>query len=86
MSLIVFAFCLLAGLTAGNTLETTLLRALEGLAATLMIGLLVGAMARKMLDENVKGLNPAANPQEALKAPTEKILPAKEAKIAPGGR
>jgi Na+/glutamate symporter len=52
---LVFAVCLVVGgLGADNTFETTVERALAAMAATLVIGLILGAMARKMLEENVK--------------------------------
>jgi NhaP-type Na+/H+ or K+/H+ antiporter len=53
MSLVVFAACLVAGLQADNTLSTTLWRALIGMGGTLLIGLVLGAMTQKMLDENL---------------------------------
>jgi NhaP-type Na+/H+ or K+/H+ antiporter len=54
-ALLVFAVCLVVGgLGADNTFETTVERALAAMAATLVIGLILGAMARKMLEENVK--------------------------------
>lgn len=54
-ALIVFAVCLVVGgLEADNTFATTVERALTAMMATLVIGLVVGAMARKMLEENLK--------------------------------
>jgi NhaP-type Na+/H+ or K+/H+ antiporter len=53
MSLVVFAACLVAGIAADNTLATTIGRALIGMAGTLVVGLVIGAMAQKMLDENL---------------------------------
>ena len=52
-SLLAFAVCLLAGMAAQNTLATTLSRALVAMIGTLVIGLVVGAMGRRMLEENV---------------------------------
>jgi Ca2+/H+ antiporter len=55
LSLLVFVVCLVAGgIEAGNPFETTVTRALTAMLATLVIGLVVGAMAKKMLDENLK--------------------------------
>jgi NhaP-type Na+/H+ or K+/H+ antiporter len=51
---LVFAVCLLAGLGADNTFATTVERALAAMGVTLVIGLVLGVMARKMLEENVK--------------------------------
>ena len=55
MSLVAFALCLAVGLAADNPLGTTLSRALVALVGTLVIGLLVGTMAQKMLEESVAG-------------------------------
>jgi hypothetical protein len=51
---LVFTVCLVVGMGADNTFATTVERALAAMAVTLVIGLVVGAMARKMLEENVK--------------------------------
>ena len=53
-SLVAFALCLLAGIAAENTLSTTLSRALVAMVGTLVVGLVVGAMGQRMLEENVK--------------------------------
>ena len=53
-SLLAFALCLMAGIAAGNTLSTTLSRALVAMVGTLVVGLAVGAMGQRMLEENVK--------------------------------
>jgi undecaprenyl pyrophosphate phosphatase UppP len=54
-ALLVFTVCMIVGgLGADNTFSTTVERALTAMAATLVIGLVVAAMARKMLEENVK--------------------------------
>ncbi len=55
-SLVVFTVCLLAGLEAGNTFGTTVWRALVAMVATLVVGAILGAMAQKMLEENLRGL------------------------------
>ena len=54
MSLVVFMVCLIAGASAGNPLGTILSRAMLAMVVTLFIGLIVGSMAQKMLDENLK--------------------------------
>jgi hypothetical protein len=54
LALIVFAVCLYSGSSAGNPFGTVVSRALLAMAATLVIGLIVGTMAQKMLDENLK--------------------------------
>jgi len=53
MSLIIFAACLLIGIQAENSFGTTIGRALVAMAGTFVIGLIIGAMAQKMLDENL---------------------------------
>ena len=69
MALLVFAVCLVTGTQAGNTFGTTVTRALIAMGVTLVIGLVVGAMAQAMLNENIEaeakklknnGANPAA--------------------------
>ncbi|HEY8667445.1 MAG TPA: hypothetical protein VIL86_12315 [Tepidisphaeraceae bacterium] len=55
LAILVFAMCLLVGgLQADNTLATTILRALCAMGGTFVVGLVVGSMAQKMLDENLK--------------------------------
>ena len=55
LALLVFAVCLIiGGLKADNTFATTVVRAVTAMLVTLVIGLVLGAMARKMLDENLK--------------------------------
>jgi hypothetical protein len=55
LSLIAFAVCLLIGaFEAENTFSTVVQRALAAMIVTLVVGLIVGAMAQKMLDENLK--------------------------------
>jgi len=53
VALVVFAVCLLSGMEAGNTFAETVTRALEAMFATVVIGLVVGVMAQKMLEENL---------------------------------
>jgi len=53
LALVVFAVCVIAGLSAGNPFESVLTKALLAMAATFILGLVVGAMAQKMLDENL---------------------------------
>jgi cation transporter-like permease len=56
VALVVFAVCLLAGMMAENTFVETVRRALLAMFATLVIGLIIGVMAQRMLDENAKQL------------------------------
>lgn len=55
MALLVFAACLLiGGMQAGNPFTTTVTRALVAMAGTFVIGMIIGSMAQKMIDENVQ--------------------------------
>jgi NhaP-type Na+/H+ or K+/H+ antiporter len=55
MSLIVFAICLVVGgLEADNSFATTVGRALLAMLFSFVIGLVIGSMAQKMLEENLK--------------------------------
>src|SRR4051794_2073338 len=62
MSLIAFAVCLVAGLEADNPLGTILARSLVAMAGTLVVGLVVGAMAQKMLDEHLASRQAGGQP------------------------
>jgi hypothetical protein len=54
-SLLAFAVCLITGaFQAGNPFATVVSRALAAMAVTYVVGLVVGAMAQKMLDENLR--------------------------------
>ena len=54
ISLLAFTVCLIAGgIEADNPFATTVWRALLAMGSTLVIGLIVGVMAQKMLDENL---------------------------------
>ena len=65
VALIVFALCLALGLAADNSFTETVSRALKALFGTLVIGMLVGAMAQKMLEENIRQLAKKSQIQEA---------------------
>ena len=53
LALLVFAVCLMAGLAAGNTFATILSSALLAMGATFFVGLVIGAMAQRMLSDSV---------------------------------
>ena len=72
IALVVFAVSILSGMVAENTFAETLRRALIGMFGTLVIGLIVGSMAQKMLDENARQLE--KKPEDS------------ETKIEPKGR
>ena len=52
-SFLTVAICLIAGLESGNSMSTILSRALVAMLGTLVISLIVGTMAEKMVQENV---------------------------------
>jgi NhaP-type Na+/H+ or K+/H+ antiporter len=54
LALIAFALCLVIGIGASNSFATTLQRALVAMGGTLVVGLVLGAIAQAMVDENVK--------------------------------
>ena len=56
LGLLAFAVCVVAGMNAGNSTATVLSNALAALGVTFVVGLAVGAMAQRMLDENVAAL------------------------------
>ena len=53
-ALVVFAFCLIQGLQAHNSFSTTVQRALFAMFGTFVVGLIIGWVAERMLDENLK--------------------------------
>jgi NhaP-type Na+/H+ or K+/H+ antiporter len=60
MGLVAFAICILVGLRAQNTFATVVSNALMAMVVTFVVGLVVGAMAQKMLDENLASGDAAA--------------------------
>ncbi len=55
LALLSFATCLVAGvLVADNPIETTVMRALYAMAGTFVVGWIAGAMAQRMLRENLE--------------------------------
>jgi NhaP-type Na+/H+ or K+/H+ antiporter len=56
MALIAFSLCLVVGaFSAGNSFSTVVLRAMAAMAGTFVIGLVLGLMGRRMLEENIRG-------------------------------
>ncbi|MDB5355881.1 MAG: hypothetical protein JWN24_2334 [Phycisphaerales bacterium] len=72
MALIAFALCLLMGMGAENTLSTTLVRALEAMGVTFVVGLAIGTMAQKMLDENLSAGEKKSEIEESKPAPRDR--------------
>ena len=52
--MVVFAVCIACGLEADNTFAETLRRALIAMFVTLVIGIIIGSMAQKMIQENAQ--------------------------------
>ena len=52
--MLVFAISVATGIRAGNTFSTTVWRGLQGLFLAYFVGLAIGWIAQKMLDENLK--------------------------------
>ena len=71
LALVVFAVCVIAGLGAGNSFETVLTKALGAMAATFVVGLVVGVMAQKMIDENLAAEAAKAAGAEGGKTPAK---------------
>ena len=73
LALVAFALCLVAGaLGAGNTFATTVTRALGAMAVTFVIGLALGVMAQRMLDENVRGHEEELKNEETKVGPSDR--------------
>lgn len=54
LALLAFATSLVAGMNADNTFSTTVCRALLAMVSTFVIGLVLGVMGQRMLDENLQ--------------------------------
>jgi hypothetical protein len=66
MALVAFVVCILVGLQADNTFSTIVGKALLAMATTFILGLVIGTMAQKMLDENLAARTPAeTNPKDS---------------------
>ena len=73
MSLVAFAVCLLVGLQAGNTFSTIVANALLAMGGTFVVGLVVGVMAQKMLQENlIHGAAKDSAESKAKPGPTDR--------------
>lgn len=72
VALVVFALCLACGMAADNSFNETVSRALKAMFATLVVGLIVGAMAQKMLEENLKDLATKSEISEAKPRPKDR--------------
>ena len=71
-ALVAFALCLVMGIVAENDYVTTLSRALKAMLATFFVGLLVGAMAQRMLNENLSALGKKTEIEERKSPPQDR--------------
>ena len=71
LALVAFAVCILTGLQAGNPFASVVSKALLALVVTFVVGLVIGSMAQKMLDENVAAPKNVPNP-EAKQGPGDR--------------
>jgi hypothetical protein len=53
MALVAFFVCILAGMQAENPFTTVVGKALVAMLVTFAVGLVLGTMAQKMIDENM---------------------------------
>jgi tetrahydromethanopterin S-methyltransferase subunit C len=62
LAILAFAICLvIGGVVADNPLTTTIARALVAMIATLVVGLIVGYAAQKMIDERMAEVKSASD-------------------------
>ena len=57
MALVAFATCLVMGIVVENPFSTVIMRAIGAMIVTLIVGLIIGTMAQKMLEEGSTGKN-----------------------------
>jgi uncharacterized membrane protein len=72
MALIAFAVCLVMGIVAENDIATTLSRALCAMFVVFFVGLVLGAMAQRMLNENLSDLEKKAEIEESKSSPQDR--------------
>jgi len=53
-SLLAFSLSVIVGIEAGNSFATTVQRALIAMVGTLVIGLVIGTMLHRMIEENLQ--------------------------------
>ena len=71
LSLLVFAVCLIVGMQSGNPLTTVLSRSLLAMAGTMVISLVIGTMAQRMLEESLEKREQELREQLAAAAAAE---------------
>lgn len=65
VALVAFAVCLLCGMTAENSFAEIIRRGLYAMVVTLVVGLVIGAAAQRMLNENLQALEKKSGNSEA---------------------
>ena len=73
MGLLAFAVCLMTGIAVGNTFATAVWRAVVAMIGTCVIGLILGLMGQKMLDEQKVAERLAHDTQSAAQSKEEKL-------------
>ena len=53
LALTAFTLCVVMGILAENDFSTTIARGLKAMFVTFFVGLILGSMAQRMLDENL---------------------------------
>ena len=72
MSLVAFSLCLIMGTLAENAFSTVVLRAMGAMLATLVVGLILGAMGQKMIQENVNSPEKIPENSESNSTPRDR--------------
>lgn len=73
MALLAFAVCLLVGaVQADNPFSTTVARALAAMAGTFVVGLVVGLMGQKMIEENLNAAKQKLSDSATKASPSDR--------------
>lgn len=68
LAFLTFAVCMYVGVfEAGNTFTTTVTRSLTAMAGSFVVGLVIGAMGQRMIDENLRPRDDDADRRDAKK-------------------
>jgi hypothetical protein len=86
LSLVAFAICIFVGIEADNPFTTVVSKALLAMVVTFVVGLVLGTMAQKMLDENIAATAPPGNAPAAGESDGEKNSEIQQAKNGSAGR
>ena len=72
MSLLAFALCLVMGILAENPFGTVVVRALGAMVVTLIVGMVLGAMGQKMIEESLRPEEKNKEIPESKSAPRDR--------------